>query len=170
VYVAAGAIPAWTFYSTDWSRPDRERVKLLNRLAAPGGQAFENAPSRGHPVGPDEGNALRNVGPVGEELLGIPSGIESRGLVGPTGDIRPDSGWATREAERIHDVACPGVWILLSQLRDVETEHLLDALQRAGGRRTFFDEPNGAVLTRFEFDSASGGARSSHCAARGEPR
>jgi len=107
---------------------------------------------------------------MGEELLGIPSGIESRGLIGPTGHIRPDSGWATREAERIHDAACPGVWILLSQLRDIETEHLLDALRRAGGRRTFFDDPNGAVLTRFEFDSASGGARPSPCAARGEPR
>jgi hypothetical protein len=107
---------------------------------------------------------------MGEELLGIPSGIESRALVGPTGDIRPDSGWAAQEAERIHHAACPGAWILLSQLRDIETEQLLDALHRAGGRRTFFDDPNGAVLTRFEFDSASAGTRPLHCAPTGAPR
>src|SRR5713101_5804893 len=33
IYVSAGALPAWVFYTTDWSRPDRER---LARFAALG--------------------------------------------------------------------------------------------------------------------------------------
>jgi hypothetical protein len=170
VYVGAGAVPAWTFYSTDWTAPDRVRVTLLNRLAAPGGPAFENAPSRGRGVRPSEGKALHYTTPAGQELLGSPSGIESGALVGPLGDVRPDSGWAAEEAARIREAACPGVWVLLSQLRDVEKELLLEELERAGGVRTFFEDPNGAVLARFEFAADTGKTRLSGCALRDDLR
>jgi hypothetical protein len=170
VYVGAGAIPTWAWYSTDWAAPDSGRVRLLNRLAAPGGAAFENAPSRGRGVRPDEGSELHYMTPAGEELLGSPSGIESWGIIGPLGDVRPDSGWAAREARRVREAACPGAWVLLSQLRDVEKDLLLQELERVGGVRTFFEDPNGAVLARFEFAAGRNEARPAGCAVRDDRR
>jgi hypothetical protein len=154
VYVSAGAIPAWTYYSTDWSAPDSARVRLLNRLASPAGPAFENAPSRGAGIAAREGWELHYTTAAGDEILGLPSGIEAGALVGPLGDVRPDSGWAAHEAERIRAAANPGVWVLMSQQRDIEMSLLRDELGRRGGRPTFLEDPNGTLLARFEFTGA----------------
>jgi hypothetical protein len=150
LYISAGAIPAWTYYSTDWTAPDTMRVRLLNRLAAPTGPAFENAPSRGRPVSADEGRDLHYATAWGPEFLGLPSGIESWALVGPLGEAKPDTGWAAHEAARIRAAADSTVWVLMSQHRDIEME-LLDEIERCGGHATFLLNPNGAVLARYEF-------------------
>ena len=48
VYVSARGLPIWTFYTTDWSAPDLERLGFLERVAGPGGPAFQNRDGAGH--------------------------------------------------------------------------------------------------------------------------
>src|SRR5262249_43689314 len=148
--VGAGAIPAWTYYSTDWSHPDTARVRFLNRVAAPGGPAFENAPSRHRAIRADEGEGLEYAGPHGREVLGLPSGIESTALTGPVGPALPDSGWADREAGRIRSEANPTIWVVMAHHRPVEMV-LFEEIERLGGRRTLFQDRNSATLARYEF-------------------
>ena len=99
VYVFAGSIPPWLFYSTDWSEPDRERLKVVARLAGSGGPAFENAPSRGL-VGPGQGVGLAHRSAAGLELYGLPTGIEWTPSLGPL-KRTADPGWAETEADRV---------------------------------------------------------------------
>jgi hypothetical protein len=150
IYVGAGAIPAWTYYSTDWSRPDKARIRFLNRVAAPGGPAFENAPSRHRRLRADEGRGLEYSGPLGQEVLGLPSGIESTALTGPVGETVPDSGWAAHEAGRIRSEANPTIWVLMAHHRPVEMV-LFAEIERLGGRPTLFQDRNSATLARYEF-------------------
>jgi hypothetical protein len=149
VYVFAGAIPAWAMYTTDWKSPDIRRLDYLRRIARAGGPAFENAPSRGGPVG-DEGSELTYLAPDGLELYGIPDGLEARvfGLTNPM----PDAGWSENEARRIRDVANPGVWLILSHFYGPEGI-LLRALEAEGARLTYHDFRNAAALVRYEFPS-----------------
>jgi hypothetical protein len=158
IYVGAGAIPAWTYYSTDWSRPDTARIRFMNRVAAPGGPAFENSPSRHRPVGVREGVALEYTGPLGHEILGLPSGIESTALTGPVGEAVPDSGWALHEAGRIRAKANPAIWVLMAHHRPVEMD-LFTEIERLGGRRTLFEDHNSATLARYEFTREVSGIR-----------
>ena len=78
IYIGAGAIPAWCYYSTDWSRPDTARIQFFDRMAAPGGPAFENAPKRGGPVGPAEGPDLAYRAPPGRRSSGCRAGSNPR--------------------------------------------------------------------------------------------
>jgi hypothetical protein len=150
IYIGAGAIPAWTYYSTDWARPDTARIGFMNRVAAPGGPAFENAPSRHRSVGAGEGAGLEYTGVYGHEILGLPSGIESTALTGPVGEAVPDSGWAIHEARRIRSQARPAIWVLMAHHRPVEMV-LFAEIERLGGRRTLFEDRNSATLARYEF-------------------
>ncbi len=150
IYIGAGAIPAWTYYSTDWSRPDTARIRFINRVAAPGGPAFENAPSRHRGVEAGEGVGLEYSGAHGHEILGLPSGIESTALTGPVGEAVPDSGWAAHEARRIRSQAKPAIWVLMAHHRPVEMV-LFEEIERLGGRRTLFEDHNSATLARYEF-------------------
>ncbi len=151
IYIGAGAIPAWCYYSTDWSRPDTARIQYFDRMAAPGGPAFENAPKRGAPIDPEAGADLVYPASAGEEILGLPSGIESTALTGPVGSAVPDSGWASHEASRIRSRAHPAIWVLMAHHRPVEMS-LFNEVENLGGRRTLFRDRNSATLARYEFD------------------
>ena len=72
IYISAGALPAWVFYTTDWSRPDRERLARFAALGRSDGIAFENAGSRG-PRAPGEGGDLRFVAGSWTEVVGVAS-------------------------------------------------------------------------------------------------
>jgi hypothetical protein len=120
-------------------------------MAAPGGPAFENAPKRGAPIDPEAGADLVYPTSAGEEVLGLPSGIESTALTGPVGSAVPDSGWASHEAARIRSRAHPAIWVLMAHHRPVEMI-LFDEIENLGGRRTLFRDRNSATLARYEFD------------------
>jgi hypothetical protein len=150
VYVFAGAIPAWTFYTTDWETPDRLRLNYLRQIAQAGGPSFENAPSRGRPVNL-EGDDLVYATQGGLELYGIPDGLEARAF-GLTNAL-PDTGWAENEARRIRDAANTGAWLVISHFYGPEGR-LLGAVESGGGRLTYKDSRNGAVLLRYEFPSS----------------
>jgi hypothetical protein len=161
VYVFSRALPAWGFYATAWSAPDRARLEFINRVGSAGGPAFENAPSRGGPVGPSEGEELVYRSRRGLELIGLPTGME---YASGTGLLRrqPDEGWMAREADRIQRAAAPGVWIVLAEFLGPEYQ-VIEELKRRGGRVTYGSVEPGHVLMRFEFEAAQ------HSTARAMP-
>jgi hypothetical protein len=146
IYVFAGAIPAWAFYSTDWHAPDRRRLRYLERIGSSTGPAFENASHWSSGLDVQE---LRYVSSRGTELYGAPTGIE----VHPFGLRKavPDSGWADSEAKRIHGAAdTAGVWLLLAHFYGPEGQ-LLDALQANGAYETIREDRNAAALFHYRF-------------------
>ena len=110
IYVFAPALPAWTFYTTDWGRPDHARLARMARLASSGGPAFENAPPRSHAIGM-EGDSLSY--PLGDarEIIGLYHGAQGRSGA-PLAQYAPDTNWTTNEARRIRNAATPSVWLL----------------------------------------------------------
>jgi hypothetical protein len=150
LYVFAGSIPAWTFYSTDWRAPDMERLARLNRLSRPGGSAFENAPSRGHEVR-DEGEGLRYETTTGPELLGLPTGMEFLAVVGLTRE-QPDPRWAAHEATRIKNAGSQSAWVLMSEYYGPELD-LFRELEGQGAICTDALAGSGTRLARFEFNN-----------------
>lgn len=151
VYVFCRALPGWEFYTTDWGSPDSARLAFFNRVGRSGGPAFENAPSRGRQVPPDEGADLVYRSVHGEELFGIPTGMEYLALHGLT-RRRPDPGWAEREAQRVQEVAAPGVWVIMAEFLGPEYE-LFEELSRLGGRVTYGRFEPGHILARYEFSA-----------------
>jgi hypothetical protein len=148
VYIFSRSLPAWTFYSTDWSHPDTVRLGRLIRAASAGGPGFENAPSRGR-VDAREADDVRLTLQESAELLGLPSGMEWREVQGHVRS-EPDSGWADAESRRIRRAANPGVWLLASSYYAAETG-LFQALEDAASRRTFAHLRGGSALVRYEF-------------------
>jgi len=147
VYVTAGALPAWTFYTTDWRRPDTTRLARMAREGSSGGVAFENGPPRGRAVRGD-GADLAFPFAGGMELLGIKDGAPV--TIGRWRRLPPESGWVESEAERIRAAAHPTAWVIGTfwfGRRD-----MLDAAVRAlgGTRLEAFDVP-GAVAVRYRF-------------------
>ena len=115
VYIASGALPAWAFYTTDWSAPDTDYLRRIRDWAGqPDAVAFPNAASRGHAVGPTEGEALveRRLGRV--EIPGLAPGIQWREVTGLSGSA-PDPGWAARESARIRAAAAPESWVIVAE-------------------------------------------------------
>ncbi len=110
IYVFAAALPAWTFYTTDWRQPDRPRLARMARLGSLGGAAFENAPPRTHAIGM-EGDSLSY--PLGDarEIIGLYHGAQGRSGA-PLAQYAPDTNWTTNEARRIRNAAIPSVWLL----------------------------------------------------------
>jgi hypothetical protein len=148
VYIFARSLPAWIYYSTDWSRPDSLRLEFLTRAAGAGGAAFENLPSRGRVPEPDPRTVV--YGPAASaELLGLPSGMEWREVQEHV-ELRPDSGWVGVESRRIERAAHPAVWVLASGYYAPESE-LFATLDRSAVRRSFANVRNGSVLARYEF-------------------
>ena len=148
VYIFARSLPAWIYYSTDWTHPDSLRLEFLTRAASAGGAGFENLPSRGRVTEPDPRTVV--YGPAASaELLGLPSGMEWREVQEHVGS-RPDSGWVSVESRRIERVAHPAVWVLASGYYAPESE-LFTTLDRRAVRRSFADVRSGSVLARYEF-------------------
>jgi hypothetical protein len=147
VYIFARSLPAWIYYSTDWSRPDTVRLRFLLAAAASSGGAFENARSRGL-VREEEARAVTSPVTPGE-LLGLPSGMEWREVQEHVG-VEPDSGWVEVERRRIETAASPGIWVLASAFYEAESQ-LFEALERDASRRTFALLRGGSALVRYEF-------------------
>jgi hypothetical protein len=145
-YIFAGSIPPWLFYSTEWAAPDCGRLRFGARLAAAGGPAFENAPSRGE-VRAGEGTGLEYASAGGPELYGLPTGIEWTPSLGPL-KREPDAGWADTEATRIVAAGTRAMWVLMSHLVGGETA-LLRALERRGACATYVQALDNAVLLRY---------------------
>jgi hypothetical protein len=154
VYVFARSLPPWIFYSTDWSRPDTARLRVLVAAAGSGGAAFENAPSRGA-VRAAEAEAVAPTAVTPGELLGLPSGLEWREVEEHVRAV-PDSGWMETERRRIEAAAAPGVWVLATAYYDAETA-LFETLEREASRRTFALLRGGSALVRYEFAGGAGG-------------
>jgi 4-amino-4-deoxy-L-arabinose transferase-like glycosyltransferase len=148
VYVQAGALPAWAFYSADWSHPDSARLARYAALGASDGAAFENAPSRGR-VAPGEGWNLKFVQGNRVELLGVPAGTWLRPKQQKPAQV--DLGWANNEVGRIRRAAgCDrSVWVLTSHSNGADAQ-LLDRLEEGGGRVAFAMVGLGDNLTRFD--------------------
>jgi hypothetical protein len=149
VYIFARSLPAWIYYSTDWSHPDAGRLQLLTEAAGSNGGAFENARSRGR-VRMDEAPSL-SAAPPGE-LLGMPSGMEWREVQEHV-RTAPDSGWVEVERGRIEGAAAPSVWVIASTFYAPEGE-LFAALERDARYRSYDRSGNGSILARYEFGRA----------------
>lgn len=147
VYVYARALPLWTYYSTDWKRPDTVRVQRLLRSMSEIGPGSGNGQSRGRPVR-HEGFERRYPFGSSVELAGIATGMEHTGAVQAHA---PDFGWAENEATRIHDAASPTAWIAFAHYNKVPLRELQSALERLGGRVTFSDVRPGAALFQYRF-------------------
>jgi len=168
VYIASGALPAWAFYTTDWSAPDTGYLGRIRQWAGrPDGVSFANAAPRGRAVGPTEGAALveRRLGRV--EILGLAPGIQWREVTGLSGTV-PDSGWAAREAGRIRAAAAPEAWLIVANAYATSAATLVAALGEAGGRIDL-DSVAGGVRrwrVRFPSDATSASAAAGAPAAR----
>ncbi len=152
IYVASGGIPAWAFYTTDWSAPDTGYLRWVSRWAGqPGAGAFHNSAARGHAVTTDEGRDLWMQRGGRQVLFGLGSGIqwrEGRGFARP---VIPDTGWAAREAERIRAAAAPTVWVLVANPYPTTVRDLFAALQIAGGVLETESAVGGVRVDRFRF-------------------
>ena len=113
IWVHPGALPAWAFYTTDWTAPDTARLAFLSRIGSSGGAAFENAPSRGAVI--REGSDLIRMYKGRKEIFGVAVGLRLHAFVGRT-KARPDSGWTENELFRVRSVADSAVWLLFAHL------------------------------------------------------
>jgi hypothetical protein len=156
VYVGASALPAWTFYTTDWRRPDTARLARVAREASAGGLAFENERPRGRPV---DGDGTHLVFEYDDkiELLGVYSGARWLSQGELTQD-RPDTNWASSEARRIRDAAKPTAWVLAA--RTLALDHQLrTALERLGGSAAESYQDTYVTMTRYRFEGTTASTR-----------
>jgi 4-amino-4-deoxy-L-arabinose transferase-like glycosyltransferase len=155
IYVASGGVPAWAFYTTDWSSPDTGYLGRVRRWAGePGAAAFHNRAPRGRAVAADEGEHLvvRRGGRL--ELVGLAPGIQWREGMGFGGrSVVADSGWASREAARIRAAAAPSIWVFVANPYPATVRDLYAALERAGARLETASAVGGVRLARFRFTS-----------------
>jgi hypothetical protein len=149
VYVYGRAMPAWLFYTTDWSRPDLSRVHERSRLIASTGGAFYNAASRGHEVG-REGDSLLFPYRDWRELVAVPSGLGPDSLGIRRG--APDPGWGANEARRIREAGGDETWLVLYSFAPGVRDSLEAAMRAAGATRTLSKEREGAVIERYVFE------------------
>jgi hypothetical protein len=140
VYVFHRIAAEWTYFTTDWVRPDTARLAWVARVAGPDGPAFVNAPPQG-PRHSSDGEAPSYR--VGDrvELFGVASGIQGRAWLAldpadrPAWQETPDSGWAEVEAARLRQASSPRGWAVLgTDAPNTGIEDLLRAIEAAGGR------------------------------------
>jgi hypothetical protein len=146
VYVAPSAIPLWTYYSTNWSRPDTRYLDSVAHLATSGGISFAGAVSRGRAVQPEEGRSLIFQRGGAAELIGVRTGEPYFNEADLSREV-PDSGWARTETARMLATCGSHIWIISAVRVKEETEPLLRELRAAGGRLAArFDERNAAAV------------------------
>ena len=140
VYVAPSAVPLWTFYSTNWSRPDTRFLDSVAHLASSGGISFSGGPSRGRAVQAGEGRALTFQRDGATDLIGVRTGNAYYGGADLSHAV-PDSGWAEEEAARMLATCGGHLWIISAVRVNPEIQPLLRELQAAGARvASRFDE------------------------------
>lgn len=154
VYVFHRAIGPWTFYTTDWARPDRARLAWIAQVAGPEGPAFVNAPRRG-PRRVGEGDSLVYSYRGRVELFGTASGVQGRAWLDPSQSpdwqARADRGWAIAEAARLRGKG-RRVWAVFNaDSPGQEILDLLHAIQETGGRIESRVEVAGTTLYSIRF-------------------
>lgn len=147
IYVDAGSLPAWVFYTTDWKTPDQRRLGFAARIGSSGGPSFENAAPRRRAI-VAEGDSLTYEGPFGPEIYGLFTGMQWRWGVGLV-QSAPDSGWATNEVRRMARGPGTAWWVLF--LHDFGSSAALrQALEDSGARATFTRNDGLVQLFRYE--------------------
>jgi hypothetical protein len=146
VYVFAGTLPAWVFYTTDWRYPDRRRLAFMAEVGSSGGPAFENAPPRRHVV-EGEGAELVYQNGARKEILGIPAGIPYSTSRRALREVT-DRGWPRNEVGRIRAAASPYVWVIFAKSLEPELR-LVWHLGRSGAVRVYRKHARGAYLYRY---------------------
>jgi hypothetical protein len=113
VYVFTAALPAWTFYTTDWQAPDRERLARMVRLGSAGGAGFENAAPRPRALTPADSVGLSFPFHGSTEMIGLFTGAQWRSGIGNV-QFHPDTNWTVLEASRIVAAGnqAGGVWVV----------------------------------------------------------
>jgi hypothetical protein len=145
VYIDAAAVPAWYFYTTDWSAPDGPRLAWIARQAIAGGAAFENALPRGYPVRPQESVDLADVYGGRREVVGLAAGVGRREVEWDY-HAHADAGWAANEAWRLREAADTAAWIVSAEYHPTATMGaLLTALRQYGGRIVWARVNDGAA-------------------------
>ena len=152
VYVYAAALPAWAFYTTDWSAPDTARLAFLSRIGTSQGASFENAPSRKRMVR-SEGAGLTRVYKGWTEIYGVPTGMEWSAGHQLSRRI-PDLCWADHEVRRIRQAASTGAWLFVTHVVGPELE-LLGRMDTLGGREAYRKEAAGSGLIRYQIGPAA---------------
>ncbi len=149
VYIYSAAIPAWAFYSTDWTHPDTARLREIVATQRANGEAFHNALGRGRAVSDTEGASLTVNAGRSRELLGLAPGIQYReGAM--FSQAAPDPGWASREARRIHGAGA-SVWVVVAPTNSPVVRELLDTLKGRGAHETSVRADHLAALYRLQF-------------------
>lgn len=152
-YVTSSGSLAWGFYTTDWRVPDTAFLSSLARMAGvPNTPGYHNSASRGHPVGAAEGDDLVLSRRGSLVLLGLAPGTQWRDGVGYGGSVRPDSGWAQRESDRIRAAASPTIWVLEANPYPATVQQALtDAIKHGGATVDTSLVVGGVRLTRYRF-------------------
>ena len=143
VYIASRGVPAWLYYTTDWTRPDPERLDWFAHAVSWGGPIFRNAAGRGHAVRHEGYEWVRHDTPT-PEIIGTPSGMQIT-TAGITQRV-PDTGWAENEASRMRDAGIR--WVFFAHALNGEDRLLLAAAQAAGGDTTRQTVAAGSALYR----------------------
>jgi hypothetical protein len=164
VYVAARSFPLWVFYTTDWRAPDESRLRWAASIAGAGGPAHNNAPSRDRAsVAETRWLARRYRGRV--EIVGVPTGRQYRTstrVLNPTltpADLalplKPDTGWAELEVNRMAAAARPRLWVFGSHMfaLDGAEPGLVAEMQRRGVRLVMERRQGSTVAYHVEFPS-----------------
>jgi len=148
VYVSAGSLPAWIFYTTDWRDPDTLLLRHLARLASHPGPAFENGPSR-DTVTAAEAEGLTYESNGRTVVLGLYTGMQVR-AARELAQRRPDPGWGEVEVARVRDHASPHIWLILSHLYGVQIG-LYRRLYLGGGRLRHRSTDTEALVAKYWF-------------------
>jgi hypothetical protein len=148
VYVSAGSLPAWIFYTMDWDRPDTALVAMVARVASWGGPAFENAAPR-DTVTVEDGDGLVYRGGGRTIVIGLSTGMQIKAGQELARD-RPDPGWGEVEAARMRAAADPHIWAILSHLYRVENG-FYRRIYNAGGRLEYRSSDDETHLVKYRF-------------------
>jgi hypothetical protein len=162
VYIAARSFPLWVFYTTDWRAPDAERLRWAASIAGAGGPAHNNAPSRGR-ARPDESRSLARAYRGRVELVGTPTGRQYRTTTRTLDPsltpaeyalpLRPDTGWAELEVNRMAAAARGRLWVFGSHMfaLDGAEPGLVAELQKRGVRLIMERRQGSTVAYQVEF-------------------
>ncbi len=146
VYVFARAAPEWLFYTTDWQKPDRRRIALVeSEYRYPNGRTSPSGLPRGHApeaIGDDLRYAYRGA----TEVYGQYSGYIWR--TGYLEHRSVDPGWAEAERDRIVRGHPACAWLVGLHAAKVERVALQAALD-AGGYRDWLElVAGGSIVAR----------------------
>ncbi|HEX4561170.1 MAG TPA: glycosyltransferase family 39 protein [Gemmatimonadales bacterium] len=136
IYVFQGAVPAWAFYTSDWSHPDSAWLEALAQVH----------------LNRDADLDLARAGR--REIIGHYTGIQWYTVEGAT-QAHPDSTWPGHETRRIKASGSGNIWLLFTQTYKDEVPQLLRALADSGVTRVYADSARGASLYEYRIGGAS---------------